>query len=64
MAMLVGTQAEKSRLSEQDLRSLLNVCTDFVNLCAKLTGKIDPAAIEMLTSVVDVLVSDDKPKLQ
>jgi hypothetical protein len=44
---------EKSRLSEQDVRSLLIVCTEFINLCARLTGKIDPAATEMLAHAMD-----------
>jgi hypothetical protein len=68
MTISIGTQreenAENSRFSDQDLQSLLIVCTDFVKLCAKLTGKIDPAATEMLTNVLDVLVSGNKSKLQ
>jgi hypothetical protein len=38
------TSAEKSQLPTEDIRLLLVVCTELVNLCAKLTGKIDPAA--------------------
>jgi hypothetical protein len=68
MAISIGTQREenpeKSRISDQDLRSLLIVCTEFVNLCAKLTGKIDPAATTMLANVMDVLVSGNKSKFQ
>ena len=41
------TLAEKSQLSKQDIRLLLIMCTELVNLCAKLTGKIDPAAAAM-----------------
>jgi hypothetical protein len=55
---------EKSKLSEQDVRSLLIVCTEFVNLCARLTGKIDPAATEMLTQVMDEIVSGNKSQLR
>jgi hypothetical protein len=68
MAISIGTQreenTEKYRISDQDLRSLLIVCTEFVNLCAKLTGKIDPAATTMLANVMDVLVSGNKSKFQ
>ena len=55
---------EKSKLSEQDVRSLLIVCTELVNLCARLTGKIDPAATEMLTQVMDEIVSGNKSQLR
>lgn len=55
---------KQSRLSEQDVRSLLIVCTEFVNLCAKLTGKIDPAATTMLSHVMDEIVTGNKSKLQ
>jgi hypothetical protein len=55
---------EKSKLSEQDVRSLLIVCTELVNLCARLTGKIDPAATEMLTQVMDEIVSGHKSQLR
>jgi hypothetical protein len=55
---------DKSRLSEQDVRSLLIVCAEFVNLCARLTGKIDPAATEMLAHAMDEIVSGNKSKLQ
>jgi hypothetical protein len=33
-------------------------------LCARLTGKIDPAATTMLANVMDVLVSGNKSKFQ
>ena len=36
--------ADKSPLSKQDLRLMLVMCTELVNLCAKRTGKIDPTA--------------------
>jgi hypothetical protein len=68
MATTIGkhkkADLEKSRLSEQDVRSLLITCTEFVNLCARLTGKIDPAATEMLAHVMDEIVSGNKSKLQ
>jgi hypothetical protein len=37
-------ETENSHLSKQDTRLLLVMCTKLVNLCAKLTGRIDPAA--------------------
>ena len=57
------TEAEKSQLSKQDVRLLLIVCTDLINLCAKLTGKIDPAAAAMLTYVRDDIQSENETKL-
>ena len=56
--------AETSQLSKQDIRLLLIMCTDFVNLCAKLTGKIDPAAAAMLAYIRDDIQSEDKSELQ
>lgn len=56
--------AEKSQLSKQDIRLLLITCTELVNMCAKLTGKIDPAAAAMLAYVRDDIVSESKLELQ
>ena len=56
--------ADKSQLSKQDLRLVLIMCTEFVNLCAKLTGKIDPAAAAMLAYVRDDIVSESNLELQ
>jgi hypothetical protein len=58
-----GTEAEKSQLSKQDVRLLVIMCADLVNFCAKLTGKIDPAAAAMLTYVRDDIVSTNKDEL-
>jgi hypothetical protein len=58
-----ATEVEKSQLSKQDTRLLLVVCTELVNLCAKLTGKIDPAAAAMLAYVRDEIASEDKDEL-
>lgn len=44
---------ERPQLSKQDIRLLLVVCTELVNLCARLTGKIDPAVAAMLAYVGD-----------
>ena len=68
MAARVGEKseinAEKSQLSKQDIRLLLVMCTELVNLCAKFTGKIDPAAAAMLAYVRDDIVSESKLELQ
>jgi hypothetical protein len=57
-------ESDKLQLSEQDVRLLLVVCAELVNLCAKLTGKIDPAAAAMLAYVRDDIVSESKLELQ
>jgi hypothetical protein len=59
----LGSETEKSQLSKQDVRLLVIMCTELVNLCAKLTGKIDPAAAAMLTYVRDDIVSTSKEDL-
>ena len=41
------------QLSERDVRLLLILCAELVNFCAKVTGKIDPAASAMLAYVRD-----------
>ena len=56
--------ADKSQLSKQDIRLLLSTCTELVNMCAKLTGKIDPAAAAMLAYVRDDIISESKVELQ
>jgi hypothetical protein len=58
-----GTEAEQSQLSKQDVRLLVIMCTELVNLCAKLTGKIDPAAAAMLTYVRDDIVATNGDEL-
>jgi hypothetical protein len=56
-------ETEKSQLSNPDTRLLIIMCTELVNLCAKLTGKIDPAAAAMLAYVRDDIVSTNKDEL-
>jgi hypothetical protein len=58
------SDTDKSQLSKQDLRLMLVMCTELVNLCAKLTGKIDPAAAAMLTYVRDDIASENNLGLQ
>ncbi len=55
---------EKSQLSERDIRLLLVMCTEMVSLCARLTGRIDPAAAAMLTYVRDDIAHENKLELQ
>jgi hypothetical protein len=55
---------EKSRVSQQDVRLLLVVCTELVNLCARLTGQIDPAAAAMLAYVRDDMKPENNAELQ
>jgi hypothetical protein len=50
----------KSQLSKQDIRLLLIVCVELVNVCAKLTAKIDPAAGAMLAYVRDDIQLESK----
>jgi hypothetical protein len=59
----VTIDQEKSHLSEQDARVLLVLCTEMVNLCARLTRKIDPAAAAMLAYVRDDIVAGNKDEL-
>jgi hypothetical protein len=68
MAARVNKKSEsatdKSQLSKQDLRLMLVMCTELVNLCAKLTGRIDPAAAAMLAYVRDDIASENNLNLQ
>jgi hypothetical protein len=68
MAAVMGkkltTAVDKSQLSKQDVRLLLVMCIELVNLCAKLTGRIDPAAAAMLSYVRDDIVAESKLELQ
>jgi hypothetical protein len=56
----IETKVDKSHLSERDVRLLLVVCTELVNFCASVTGKIDPAAAAMLAYVRDDILSESK----
>ena len=60
----LASESEKSNLSKQDARLLLIMCIELVNLCAKLTGKIDPAAAAMLAYVRDDIASESSIGLQ
>jgi hypothetical protein len=58
------SDTDKSQLSKQDLRLMLVMCADLVNLCANLTGRIDPAAAAMLTYVRDDIASENNLELE
>jgi hypothetical protein len=58
-----GTEIEKSQLSKQDIRLLITMCMQLVNLCARLTGKIDPAAAAMLAYIRDDIVATNWDEL-
>jgi hypothetical protein len=49
--------------SRHDIGVMLAMCADLVNLCAKLTRKIDPAAAAMLAYVRDDIVAENKDEL-
>ena len=57
------TDSETSQLSERDVRFLLVLCAELVNFCAKVTGKIDPAASAMLAYVRDDIRFESKSLL-
>jgi hypothetical protein len=58
------SDTEKSQLSKKDVRLLLVMCAEMVSLCAKLTGRIDPAAAAMLAYLRDDIVHENKSELQ
>jgi hypothetical protein len=58
------TRDEQSRLSKQDARLLIIMSIELVNLCAKLTSGIDPAAAAMLAYVRDDIVAESKSEFQ
>jgi hypothetical protein len=58
------SDTDKSQLSKQDLRLMLVMCAELVNLCAKLTRRIDPAAAAMLTYVRDDIASENNLELE
>ena len=55
-----ANEREKPQLSKQDVHRLLVMCAEMVNLCAKLTSKIDPAAAAMLAYVRDDIVHENE----
>lgn len=55
--------SEASQLSERDIRLLVILCAELINFCAKVTGKIDPAAGAMLAYVRDDIRFEGKSLL-
>jgi hypothetical protein len=60
----LGQDVKKSQLSKQDMRVILAICAELVDLCARLTGKIDPTSAAMLSYVRDEIVSESEVELQ
>jgi hypothetical protein len=56
----VETLREESRLSEQDVRLLLIVCSELVRLSASVTERISPPAAAMLKYVRDDIRFESK----
>jgi hypothetical protein len=54
----------QSHLSKQEIRLMLVMCTELVNLCVRLTGRIDPAAAAMLAYVRDDIIFENKNEMQ
>jgi hypothetical protein len=44
---------EDVSLTPSDARRLIGICVDLIDLCAKVTGKIDPAVASMLAYARD-----------
>lgn len=55
--------SQTSELSEHDVRLLMILCIELVNLCAKVTGQIDPALGAMLAYVRDDIRFESKSSL-
>ena len=60
----LSQDVKKSQISKQDMRVLLVMCAELVDLCARLTGKIDPTSADMLSYVRDEIVSESEVELQ
>ena len=58
------TGRKELRLSERDARLLLILSTELLSLCARLAGKIDPAAAAMLVYVRDDILSGSNLELR
>jgi hypothetical protein len=57
------TIQSESKLSESDIRCLLIVCTELIQLCTRLTRAIDPAAAAMLAYVRDDIRLENKTRI-
>ena len=58
-----GSNSEESKLSERDTRLLLVICSELVNLLAKATSTVDPAAAAMLAYVRDDIRFENKSRI-
>lgn len=59
-SMIPEEQLEKSKLTEHDIRLLLLMCMDLINLCARVTVRIAPEAAVMLAYVRDDIIHESK----
>jgi hypothetical protein len=53
-----------SRLTVKDARRVVEICSDLAELCAKLTGEIDPAATALLRHVAEEILPNNKTVLK
>lgn len=51
---------KKSKLTIQDARRIVAICNDLADLCTRITGEIDPAAIAMLKQAVNKILPENK----
>jgi hypothetical protein len=56
--------SSRSKLNEQDAIRILEIFSDLTELCAKLTGEIDPAAMTILRQVVNDMLPETKTILK
>jgi hypothetical protein len=47
-AALVYAQSDQVDLTATEVRNLVGICIELVNLCARVTGKFDPAMGTMI----------------
>ncbi len=50
--------ADDIRLTPSDARRLMAICIDLIDLCAKVTGKIDPALASIVNYARDEAFSE------
>jgi hypothetical protein len=63
MALVGSTRSAKPKrevatVTDVEARRLLGVCIELIDLCSKLTGKIDPAAGTLIAHARDEAIFD------
>jgi hypothetical protein len=53
-----GTRREDVTLTRDDACRLIAICIDLIDLCAKVTGKIDPALASIVSYARDEALSE------